>query len=194
MDSDPAARPSPVAALVLAVAAMTVVVTVSNILVAYPLNDWLTWAAFTYPLSFLVTDLTNRRLGPGQARRVVYAGFALALALSWYFAGWRIALASGSAFLVAQLLDVAVFDRLRAGIWWRAPLVSSSLGSAVDTVLFFAIAFAGTGLPWVSWAAGDFAVKLLMALSLLIPFRALSAYVRELPGAGTGGRAVGGRP
>ncbi len=155
------------------VAAMIVVVTGANVAVQYPINDWLTWGALTYPVSFLVTDLTNRALGPAGARRVVLVGFAIAVAMSVAVAGWRIALASGSAFLVAQLLDIYIFDRLRRGAWWRAPLVSSSLASALDTVLFFTLAFAGTGLPWVTWGIGDYGVKLLMALGLLLPFRAL---------------------
>jgi uncharacterized PurR-regulated membrane protein YhhQ (DUF165 family) len=159
--------------LVLPVAAMAIVVATSNIAVQYPINDWLTWGAFTYPVAFLVTDLTNRRLGPGPARRVVIAGFALAVVLSIWLAGPRIAFASGSAFLVAQLLDVGLFDRLRRLRWWQAPLVSSGLASVVDTALFFGLAFAGTGLPWPTWAAGDLAVKGLMALLLLIPFRTL---------------------
>jgi uncharacterized PurR-regulated membrane protein YhhQ (DUF165 family) len=152
---------------------MAVIVTASNILVQHPINEWLTWGAFTYPVSFLVTDLTNRRLGPAVARRVVYVGFVLAVALSWYLSEPRIAIASGTAFLVAQLLDVHVFDRLRRAAWWRAPLTSSLLASAVDTVLFFSIAFAGTAMPWVTLGLGDFAVKLAMALVMLVPFRAL---------------------
>jgi len=166
------------------VIAMIVIVTGANIAVQYPINDWLTWGAFTYPVSFLVTDLTNRNMGPAVARRVVYVGFVLGVALSFYFAGWRIALASGSAFLVAQLLDVQIFDRLRRGIWWRAPFVSSTLASVIDTALFFGLAFAGTGLPWVTWAIGDYGVKLAMALGLLIPFRALMPSVRSLERAG----------
>jgi queuosine precursor transporter len=154
----------------LGVTAMVVVVAASNYLVQFPLNDWLTWAAFTYPVSFLVTDLVNRFLGPRPARRVVYIGFALAVMLSLWLATPRIALASGSAFLVAQLLDVRVFDRLRRGIWWRAPLVSSALASAVDTALFFGLAFAGTGAPWMTWAIGDLGVKLVVAFALLLPF------------------------
>ncbi len=159
------------------VAAMIVVVVASNLLVQYPINDWLTWGALTYPISFLVTDLTNRRFGPARTRRVVYVGFALAVVLSVVVAGPRIAAASGGAFLCAQLLDVAVFDRLRRMVWWRAPLVSSFLASAVDTALFFSLAFAGTGLPWVTWGVGDFGVKVAMALGMLIPFRALMRYV-----------------
>jgi queuosine precursor transporter len=156
-----------------AVAAMTLIVVASNILVQFPVNDWLTWGAFTYPLAFLVTDLANRRLGPAAARRVVYVGFALAVLCSAVLATPRIALASGTAFLVAQLLDVVVFDRLRRGIWWRAPLVSSVLGSTIDTALFFTLAFAATGLPWIGWAMGDLAVKFAVALAMLIPFRLL---------------------
>jgi len=160
------------------IVAMAIVVTVSNVLVSYTINDWLTWAAFTYPIAFLVTDLTNRKLGVGSARKVVCVGFAVAVLLSIYFAGWRIAIASGSAFLVAQLLDVQIFDRLRKGVWWRAPLVSSSIASAVDTVLFFGIAFIGTSVPWVTLAAGDYLVKLAMALTMLIPFRVLLSATR----------------
>jgi len=167
--------------LVIGIVAMAVIVTASNIAVQFPINDWLTWGAFTYPVSFLVTDLTNRALGPARARRVVYVGFALAVALSWIFATWRIAAASGSAFLLAQLLDIAIFDRLRRAAWWRAPFVSSTLASALDTAVFFGLAFAGTGLPWVTWAIGDYGVKLLMALTLLIPFRALMGTIRPDP-------------
>jgi uncharacterized PurR-regulated membrane protein YhhQ (DUF165 family) len=163
-------------------AAMVVVVTASNILVQYPLSDWLTYGAFTYPVSFLVTDLTNRSLGPGVARRVVYAGFAVAVVLSAYFAGWRIALASGSAFLVAQLMDVYIFDRLRHGIWWRAPVVSSLIASAVDTALFFALAFAGTAVPWVTLAIGDYGVKAAMALIMLGPFRLFLPWIKTRAG------------
>jgi uncharacterized PurR-regulated membrane protein YhhQ (DUF165 family) len=159
--------------LAIFVSAMVVIVTASNVLVQYPINAWLTWAAFTYPVSFLVTDLTNRRLGPGYARKVVFAGFAVAVVLSALFATPRIAIGSGTAFLIAQLLDIAVFDRLRQRAWWMPPLVSSLIGSAVDTALFFAIAFAGSGLPWVTWAIGDLGVKVAMALVLLAPFRTL---------------------
>ena len=155
------------------VAAMAVIVALSNYLVQFAINDWLTWAAFSYPIAFLVTDLTNRSMGPRAARLVIAAGFALAVALSLWLADARIALASGTAFLVAQLLDVAVFNRLRSGLWWRAPLVSSTLGSIVDTALFWSIAFAATGLPWVTWALGDFAVKMAMTAFMLLPFRLL---------------------
>jgi queuosine precursor transporter len=158
----------------LPIAAMAAVVALSNVLVGFPINDWLTWGAFTYPVSFLVTDLTNRFLGPARARVVAYAGFAVAVALSFPLAGPRIALASGTAFLCAQLLDVAVFDRLRRLPWWQAPLASSLVASALDTVLFFALAFAGTGLPWVTWAVGDYAVKVTMALAMLVPYGAVA--------------------
>jgi hypothetical protein len=181
-------------ALAAGIAAMAVLVTASNILVQVPLGDFLTWGAFTYPFAFLVTDLVNRRLGPAAARKVVYIGFVLAVALSLWLATPRIALASGTAFLAAQLLDVAVFDRLRAGSWWRAPLVSSALGSMLDTALFFSLAFSaglsfgfavedwavapvpllgiGPAAPlWVSLAVGDFGVKMLVALAALGPYR-----------------------
>ena len=161
--------------------AMIVIIVVSNIAVQIPINDWLTWGALTYPVSFLVTDLTNRRYGPERARRVVYAGFAIAVVLSIYFAGVRIAVASGSAFLLAQLLDVAVFDRLRNTSWWRAPLISSTLASTVDTALFFSLAFAFTGLPWMTWALGDLGVKMAMAATMLIPFLALMRLVATQP-------------
>ena len=160
-------------ALALPVAAMVVVVAGSNVAVQYPINDWLTWAAFTYPVAFLVTDLTNRRLGPGRAREVAYVGFALAVLLSIVVATPRIALASGSAFVTAPLLDIAVFDRLRRLAWWQAPLASSAIASVWDTAVFFSLAFAGTGLPWFTWAIGDLGAKAAMALLLLLPFRAL---------------------
>lgn len=159
--------------LAVPVLAMVVVVAGSNVAVQYPINDWLTWGAFTYPVAFLVTDLTNRRHGPALARRVAYVGFALAVLLSIVLAGPRIALASGSAFLTSQLLDILVFDRLRRLTWWQAPLVSSGIASIWDTGVFFSLAFAGTGLPWVTWGLGDLAAKGAMALLLLLPFRAL---------------------
>jgi hypothetical protein len=160
-------------ALALPIAAMVAVVAGSNIAVQYPINAWLTWGAFTYPFAFLVTDLTNRRLGPRQARRVVYVGFTLAVALSALLATPRIALASGTAFVTAQLLDILVFNRLRRQAWWRAPLISSGIASLWDTAVFFGLAFVGTGLPWITWAIGDLGVKAAMALALLLPFRAL---------------------
>lgn len=160
---------------------MTAVVVASNVLVQYPINDVLTWGAFTYPFSFLVTDLTTRLQGPQRARKVVWIGFALAVLLSLWLATPRIALASGTAFLAGQLLDIAVFQRLRAGSWWRAPLVSSTAGSIVDTALFFSLAFVGTGLPWITLALGDLGVKLLMALLALAPFRAALALALPSP-------------
>ena len=149
---------------------MVLVVVSANVLVQFQINDWLTWGAATYPISFLITDITNRFHGTVIARRVLYVGFLIAVILSIYFATVRIALASGTAFLIAQLLDVHVFDRLRNSEWWKAPLISSLLGSAVDTALFFTIAFYGTAVPWVTLAAGDFLVKIVLALLMLIPF------------------------
>ena len=190
------------------------VVAAANYLVQFPVHaaigpvnlaDLLTWGAFTYPVSFLVTDFANRRFGPGGARRVVYFGFALAVLLSIWLATPRIAIASGSAFLVAQLLDVSIFDRLRNDRWWKAPLVSSVIGSVVDTVLFFGLAFAAVFVVlgandefaignapllgvmameaprWVSWALGDLAVKLLVALVMLLPYRVLLSLARLDP-------------
>jgi uncharacterized PurR-regulated membrane protein YhhQ (DUF165 family) len=185
--------------LVWSVVGMAALVTASNILVLYPVGDFLTWGAFTYPFAFLVTDLTNRRFGPAAARRVVLVGFAVAVALSVWLATPRIAVASGAAFLTAQMLDVAVFDRLRAGSWWRAPLASSTLGSAVDTALFFTLAFsaqgaflgpnedwalaaapllgAGPAAPfWISLAVGDFMVKLAIAVAALAPYRLIVGF------------------
>ncbi len=161
-----------------AVVAMAIVVGVSNYLVAIPINDWLVWGAVTYPLAFLVNDLVNRFYGASQARKVVYVGFAVgvALSLSVESIDTRIALASGTAFLIAQLLDVSIFDRLRVGKWWIAPSVSSAISSIVDTVLFFGIAFAGTGLPWMQWATGDLGVKWAVAAGSLLVYRFASRY------------------
>ena len=166
----------------LPIAAMMAVIGVSNVAVQHAINDWLTWGAFTYPLAFLVTDLTNRAHGPGRARTVAYVGFPFGMGLSIILAmaadiplwdGVRVALASGFAFICAQLFDIALFHRLRRGLWWRAPLVSSLSASALDTAIFFSAAFALTGLPWVTWALGDFAIKVGMTAVLLIPFRLL---------------------
>ncbi len=181
--------------------AMAAIVLASNILVQFLFGQWLTWGAFTYPLAFLVNDLMNRLYGPAAARKVVWAGFAAGVASSFIAAGFdattlRIAIGSGTAFLVAQMLDVVIFDRLREGRWWRAPLASTLVGSTVDTVLFFSIAFsatlsfispaedvswAGEALPllgtgpvaplWVSLAVADWGVKLALALIALVPFR-----------------------
>ena len=160
--------------VLLGATAMALIVTAANIGVQIPINDWLTWGAFTYPISFFITDLCNRSMGARNARRVVYAGFLVAVMLSIYFATPRIAIASGTAFLLAQILDVQIFDRLRhSKRWWMPPLVSSSIASALDTLLFFSIAFFGTPVPWVTLAMGDYAVKFTLALGMLLPFLAV---------------------
>ena len=142
----------PLRQLALPVLAMTIVVVASNVLVQFPfepfgLGDYLTWGAFTYPVAFLVTDLTNRRYGAAMARKLVAVGFVIAVALSIGLATPRIALASGTAFLVGQLLDITVFNRLRRQAWWRAPLMGSVIGSVLDTALFFSLAFAALAKP-----------------------------------------------
>lgn len=209
-------------AYALPVLAMTLIVMGANIAVQFPLAgtlgsldlaDILTWGAFIYPFAFVVTDINNRLYGPAMARRVVYLGFVLAILSSVLFPpilhamGWlpyettgarllRVALASGAAFLVAQLMDILVFNRLRRLSWWKAPLAAGVAGSVVDTAVFFTVAFAaffvilgpnepfalehaplfgvltGTEAPrWISWALGDFAVKLMIALFGLVPYR-----------------------
>jgi len=190
--------------------AMAIIVMASNILVQYPLGGYLTWGALTYPFAFLVTDLTNRFQGAPAARRVVLAGFATGLACSAIgtqivgefgpLVTWRIALGSGLAFLLAQMLDVAVFDRLRSTAWWRAPLISTLFGSTLDTAVFFSIAFSvsliwlepandvswaadigpilgfGPAAPfWVSLAIADWCVKIALAVVALLPFRIVAA-------------------
>lgn len=157
--------------------AMAFVVVLSNWAVQFPINDWLTWGAFTYPVVFLVTDLTNRALGPVTARRVAWAGFAVAVIASLALAPWRIALASGTAFIVAQWLDITAFNRLRQQSWWQAPLIGSVVASVLDTAIFFFIAFAGTDMNWLMLAAGDLAVKWAMAVVLLAPYRALMPHL-----------------
>ena len=154
---------------------MAVVVAASNFLVQIQIKDWwLTWGALSYPVAFLVTDLINRRVGPEAARRVVYVGFALGVVLSLFTSPVRIALASGTAFLLAQLADVWLYDRLRRlASWWQTPLISSTLASAFDTALFFSLAFAFTDVPWVRLAVGDYGVKIAVACAMLIPFRLL---------------------
>ena len=159
-------------------AAMVLIVVSSNVLVQYPLSDWLTWGAITYPFSFLVVDLANRYHGPRMARRIVYVGFVVALVLSAWLATPRIAVASGTAFLCAELLDVTIFNRLRRHAWWKPPLVSTLFASVLDTAIFFTLAFAGTDMPWVTLALGDLAVKLAIALFALVPFRVALALVR----------------
>ncbi len=189
---------------------MAAVVVASNILVQFLFGQWLTWGAFTYPIAFLVTDVMNRVYGAGPARRVVFIGFVVGVICSLIgtqimgefgpLVTWRIALGSGLAFLVAQMMDVAIFDRLRSGRWWRAPLASTLVGSTLDTAIFFTVAFsgalvflepandvswAGEALPllgvgpvvplWVSLAVADWMVKLSLAILALLPFRAIVA-------------------
>ena len=167
--------------LITLIIGMALVVVISNIAVSYPINDWLTWGALTYPIAFLVTDITNRLFGVARARTVVYAGFLIGVILSLWAADMRIALASGSAFLIAQLLDITIFDKLRQKTWWKAPLISTIISSAVDTLLFFSIAFIATGLPWVTWAIGDYGAKLAMAAILLMPFRFFLSLIPSNP-------------
>ena len=167
--------------LITLIIGMALVVVISNIAVSYPINDWLTWGALTYPIAFLVTDITNRLFGVARARTVVYAGFLIGVILSLWAADMRIALASGSAFLIAQLLDITIFDKLRQKTWWKAPLISTIISSAVDTLLFFSIAFVATGLPWVTWAIGDYGAKLAMAAILLMPFRFFLSLITSNP-------------
>lgn len=176
----PASAPAPsLAARAGFALAMAAVVGASNWLVQYPINPWLTYGAFSYPVAYLVTDVCNRCFGARRAREVAFVGFAVGLALSLALAPARIALASAGAFIVSQLLDVAVFNRLRRASWWKAPLWGSVAASVVDTAVFFSVAFAGESHGWVALAAGDLGVKLLMALLLLAPYRAL---VRRLLG------------
>ena len=156
-----------------AVFCMGLIVVGSNILVQVPLNDWLTWGGLSYPVAFLVTDVLNRRFGPAAARRVAWMGFAAALAVSVWVASPRIAMASGLAYICAQLADIQVFDRLRDQRWWRAPLLSGTVGAVLDTAVFFSVAFAATGTPWITWMLGDLAIKLAVNFSMLAPFRAL---------------------
>ncbi|WP_457647181.1 queuosine precursor transporter [Profundibacter sp.] len=190
------------------VIAMAAIVVASNILVQHLFGQWLTWGAFTYPFAFLVTDVMNRVYGVAAARKVVFAGFVVGVICSLIgtqimgefgpLVTWRIAIGSGIAFLTAQMMDVAIFDRLRRGAWWRAPLASTLVGSSLDTALFFTIAFStqlvflepandvswanevlpllgvGPQVPlWVSLALADWMVKLSLALIALVPFRAI---------------------
>ena len=164
---------------------MGVVVLSSNYLVQYPikyygLEEILTYGAFSYPIAFLITDLANRSYGKLVARKIVYIGFAIGISFTLIFStnfadliSVRIAIGSGTAFLVAQLLDVQIFDQLRKKKWFIAPLTSSLIGSTIDTFLFFSISFYATGIPWVTLSLGDLAVKVLVALVMLIPFRIL---------------------
>lgn len=152
---------------------MAGIVLMSNVLVQYPINPWLTWGAFSYPVAYFVTDVCNRVYGPALARRVAWVGFGVGLVLSLVMAPWRIALASATAFIVSQLLDVAVFNRLRQASWWKAPFFGSAAASVIDTAIFFGLAFAGTDFSWVHLAVGDLGVKLFMAAALLPPYRIL---------------------
>tara|TARA_X000001036_G_C20323344_1_gene661406 strand:+ start:99 stop:647 length:549 start_codon:yes stop_codon:yes gene_type:complete len=164
---------------------MGVIVLASNYLVQFPINyygleDVLTYGAFSYPIAFLITDLANRSYGKLVARQIVYIGFALGISFTLIFStnfadliSLRIAVGSGTAFLLAQLLDVQIFDKLRKRDWFIAPLTSSLIGSTTDTFLFFSISFYATGIPWVTLAFGDLSVKILVALAMLIPFRFL---------------------
>ena len=164
---------------------MGVVVLSSNYLVQFPikyygLEEILTYGAFTYPIAFLITDLANRSYGKFIARKIVYIGFAIGVSFTLLFStnftdliSVRIAIGSGTAFLVAQLIDVKIFDKLRKKSWFVAPLTSSFIGSTVDTFLFFSISFYGTGIPWITLSLGDLMVKIFVALIMLIPFRLL---------------------
>jgi uncharacterized PurR-regulated membrane protein YhhQ (DUF165 family) len=159
---------------VVAVLCMGTIVMGSNILVQFSINDWLTWGGLSYPIAFLVTDILNRRFGPDAARRVAWVGFAVALTVSIWLASPRIAVASGLAFICSQLADIAVFDRLRNQRWWVPPLLSGTVGALLDTALFFTVAFAATQTPWVTWMLGDLAIKLVVNVTMLVPFRALT--------------------
>jgi uncharacterized PurR-regulated membrane protein YhhQ (DUF165 family) len=153
--------------------AMLIVITSSNYLVQFPINDWLTWGAFTFPVAFLVTDLTNRAVGNVAARRVAWVGFGIAVLVSLAVAPWRIAVASGMAFILGQMLDIVAFNKLRAMAWWKAPLIGSVVASILDTGVFFFLAFAGSDMDWLMLAAGDLSIKWLMAALLLAPYRAM---------------------
>ena len=164
---------------------MGIVVLASNYLVQFPihyygLEEILTYGAFSYPVAFLITDLANRSYGKIVARKIVYVGFIIGIVFTLFFStnfadliSVRIAIGSGTAFMVAQLLDVQIFDYLRQKKWFVAPLTSSLIGSTVDTFLFFSISFYATGIPWVTLSLGDLAVKIFVALAMLIPFRLL---------------------
>ena len=164
---------------------MGVVVLTSNYLVQFPvkyygLKDILTYGAFTYPIAFLITDLANRFYGKLLAKKIVYVGFVIGISFTLFFStnfsdliSIRIAIGSGVAFLIAQLIDVKIFDKLRKKKWYIAPLTSSIIGSTIDTFLFFSISFYGTEMPWLTLSLGDLAVKIFVALIMLIPFRLL---------------------
>ncbi len=166
-------------------ALMGVIILISNYLVQFPVNYYglekiLTYGAFSYPVVFLITDLANRTFGKYYARKVVYIGFVIGVSFTIFFStnfsdliSIRIAIGSGTAFIIAQLVDVQIFDQLRRKQWFVAPLISSFIGSFIDTFLFFSISFYGTGVPWLTLSIGDLIVKILVALIMLIPFRLL---------------------
>tara|TARA_B100000686_G_scaffold248836_1_gene258720 strand:- start:719 stop:1306 length:588 start_codon:yes stop_codon:yes gene_type:complete len=170
---------------------MASVVALSNYLVQFPvkyyaLHDFLTYGAFSYPIAFFITDLSNRRYGKKNAKKIVYTGFVIGVLLTLFFStnfedliSIRIAIGSGTAFLFAQLIDVNIFDKLRHKAWFAAPLMSSLVGSTVDTFLFFSISFYNTGVNWVTLAIGDLFVKIFVALLMLIPFRLLLNHIKE---------------
>ena len=171
---------------------MGVVVLSSNYLVQFPIQYYgfeeiLTYGALSYPIAFLITDLTNRSYGKIVAKRIVYIGFIIGVSFTLFFStnfedliSIRIAIGSGTAFLIAQLLDVQIFDKLRKNKWFVAPLTSSFIGSTVDTFLFFSISFYATGIPWFTLSLGDLAVKILVALIMLIPFRLLLGTIKAV--------------
>ena len=171
---------------------MASVVALSNYLVQFPikyfgLENLLTYGALSYPVAFLITDLSNRRFGKNVAKKIVYFGFTLGVFLTLYFStnysdliSIRIAIGSGTAFLIAQLIDVHIFDRLRKKVWYMAPLTSSLIGSSIDTFLFFSISFYGTGINWITLSFGDLIVKIFIALVMLVPFRLLLHRVQEI--------------
>ena len=170
---------------------MGLIVVLSNYLVQFPiqyfgLNEILTYGAFSYPITFLIIDLANRAYGKLVARKVVYVGFTIGILLTLFVStnfsdiiSIRIAIGSGIAFFIAQNLDVQIFDTLRKKIWYVAPLTSSIIGSITDTFLFFSISFYATGIPWVTLAFGDLAVKLFIAMLMLIPFRLLINKIKD---------------
>ena len=171
---------------------MGVVVLFSNYLVQFPIKQYgleelLTYGAFSYPIAFLITDLANRFYGKIVAKNIVYIGFATGISFTLLFStnfadliSIRIAIGSGTAFLIAQLVDVQIFDKLRRRKWFIAPIISSFIGSTIDTFLFFSISFYATGIPWLTLSAGDLAVKIFVALLMLIPFRLLLSTVKTV--------------
>ena len=171
---------------------MSVIIIISNYLVQFPINKFqlqniLTYGAFSYPITFLIIDLANRRFGKKEARKLVYIGFVIGILLTTLVStnyqdiiSIRIALGSGTAFLAAQLIDIEIFQRLRNRVWFVAPITSSVSGSTIDTFLFFSISFLGTDVPWITLAFGDLFVKFLMAFLMLIPFRLLIFKIKDL--------------